>query len=90
MIKFRIKPDGLDEFLVTAESRDIHRWELVTKGVTFQGLMESMSMIHMYRIAYFACKRQGLFEGTEKDFTETVDITPTGDDAAVDPTNTDQ
>lgn len=89
MIKFKVTPDGADEFIVTAESRDILTWERVTKGVTFQGLMENMSMIHMFRIAYFACKRQGLWDGNEKDFESSVDITPTSDEAP-DPTNQDQ
>jgi hypothetical protein len=89
MISFKITPDGGEPFTVTATSRDIHTWEKVTKGVTFAGLMESMSMVHMYSIAYFASKRRGLFDGSAKDFESTCDLTPEGDEAP-DPTNPDQ
>jgi hypothetical protein len=89
MISFLVTPDDGEPYKVTATSRDIHQWERTTKGATFAGLMESMSMVHMYSIAYFASKRRGLFEGSAKDFEAQCDITPEGGDAP-DPTPPDQ
>lgn len=88
MITFKVEPDeGFGEaFSVTATSRDIARWEKVTKSATFQSLMESMSLVHLYRIAYFACKRQGLWDGTEADFEANCDVTPEGKADSPDPT----
>lgn len=86
MISFLITPDEGEPFSVTATSRDISQWERVTKGGTFAALMESMSMVSMYSIAYFASRRQGLFEGSAKEFEAQCDITPEGGDAP-DPTD---
>lgn len=88
MINFTIKPDpGFgDEFEVTATSRDIYMWEKTSKGRTFTVLMNDMSMVDMFRIAYFAAARQKLWSENEASFTANVDLTFSEADE-VDPTN---
>jgi len=74
MIEFTVRPDGGEPYKVTATSRDIHQWERTNRGASFNLLMADMHMVDLYKVAFIASRRQGLFTGTEKDFTEQVDI----------------
>lgn len=87
MIKFSIKPDGAPQFEVEGDTRDVLNWERTSKGKTFGGLMDSLAMGDLYRIAFFASKRQGLFAGTEREFEEQVVLVFKGLTDGQDPTN---
>lgn len=87
MIRFTVKPDGRPEYAVEGDTRDVLNWERVTHGKTFGGLMDSLAMGDLYRIAYFASARQGLYEGTEKEFEAEVVLVFKGLTDGSDPTN---
>lgn len=74
MIDFRIAPDGQDEYPLTAGARDIVQWEKTTKGKTFKSLMETMSMVDLYALAWHAARRQKMFSGTLAEFEQTVEL----------------
>lgn len=73
MIEFTVKPDGGDEYQVTATSRDVYVWEKVSKGSLAQ-LQGNVNMTAMYQIAHLASKRQQLYTGTLAEFTESCDL----------------
>lgn len=79
MITLKVVPDNGEAFTVTATSRDIVAWERTHKGAKFANL-ESATMTDLYALAYFAAVRKGLFSGTEKDFSDSVDIEPVGEE----------
>lgn len=79
MIEFTVQPDGGEKYEVTATSRDIVVWEKRTasgKGGprSFAQLMSDLRMTDMYIIAHVASKRLGLFEGSQADFEQGVDL----------------
>lgn len=86
MIDFTVRPDGGEPYKVTATSRDIWQWERTNRGASFNALMVNMQMVDLYKVAYIASRRQGLFTGTEKEFNETVDIVADESDGEPDPT----
>lgn len=73
MIEFTVKPDGGDEYQVTATSRDVYVWEKITKSHMGQ-LQGNVSMTAMYSLAHLASKRQQLYSGTLDEFTESCDL----------------
>ncbi len=87
MIKFTVKPDGLPEFDVEGDTRDVLNWERTSKGKTFGGLMDSLAMGDLYRIAYFASVRQSLWSGTEREFEAAIVLVFKGLSDGSDPTN---
>ncbi|MCW6008504.1 hypothetical protein K1W54_28765 [Micromonospora sp. CPCC 205371] len=74
MFDFKITPDGLEPFEVTAGSRDVLKWERTTKGASFKGIAEDLKMTDMYKVAWIAAKRQGLYEGTLAEFEDDCEI----------------
>ncbi len=87
MFTFSVRPDDGEEFRVTATSRDIVVWEKTAQGRTFADLAKA-AMSDFYGSAYIAARRQGLFEGTRKDFDASVDLDVEEDDEP-DPTQPD-
>ena len=88
MIDFTIKPDAGDEYDITATSRDVLMWEKTTKGAVFSKLMEQLTMVDLFKVAYFACKRQGMFAGTQAEFEATHELAFKGETEAADPSQT--
>jgi len=91
MMTFEITPDDGDPYRLEAGSRDVLTWEKAGKGRSFGqlGSGESMRMEHLYGLAYYAARRQGLFSGSLAEWEESVDLMPVKDDdeeGTVDPT----
>lgn len=63
MFEFTIKPDGADEYQLTADSRDISMWERTTHKASVGQLVEDMKMSELEKIACFAARRSGKFDG---------------------------
>lgn len=63
MFEFTIKPDGADEYQLTADSRDISMWERTTHKASVGQLVEDMKMSELEKIACFAARRAGRFDG---------------------------
>lgn len=74
MLNFRVMPDGGEPYEVTATTRDILKWERTTKGASFHGLQRDMHIADLYRCAYYAAQRLGLFAGSAVAFEDTCDI----------------
>ncbi|WP_188193445.1 hypothetical protein [Nonomuraea sp. SYSU D8015] len=86
MIDFTVTPDNGEPYDVKAGSRDVLVWEKTSKGRSFQSLMNDLRMEDMYKLAHFAAKRQGLFEGTLKEFEETCELSGFTETEEMDPT----
>lgn len=74
MITFTVKPDYGDAYEVKATARDVYVWEKTNQGKVFSGLMERLSMVDLYCLAYTAARRQGLFTGTLQELVESSDL----------------
>lgn len=74
MFRFKVIPDEGESFEVTATTRDIARWERTTKGASLVALQKDMKVTDLYKVAFYATQRQGLYDGTQKEFEETVDL----------------
>lgn len=74
MFTITVRPDGQEPFEVTATTRDVLNWEKVGKDNNIAKLQAQQSVVDMYSIAHFACKRQQLFTGTLAEFEQNVDI----------------
>lgn len=85
MFTFTVKPDGGDEYSATATSRDVVVWEKTGRNRSVGKLAESPAMGDLYALAHLASKRLGLFDGTFKEFEESVDLEFEEDEAS-DPT----
>lgn len=80
MFTFKISPDGGESFTVRGTSRDIHRWEKTTKGASLHKLQEEMTVSALYEVAFHACKRAGLWDGTLAEFEAQCDIDTVDDE----------
>lgn len=85
MFTFKVMPDEGDAYEVVATSRDIAKWERTNKDASMASLQKDMKFGDLYKVAYNACQRQGLYDGTLKDFEESTDLDIV-DDEDVDPT----
>lgn len=74
MLDFKVTPENGQPFEVTATTRDIYRWEKTTRGASFGKLREDQHMVDLYKIAYFAATRQGMWSGTLAEFEDTCDL----------------
>jgi hypothetical protein len=82
MITLDITPDDGEPYRVVATSRDIAWWERTTRGASFAKLQEDMHMTDLYKIAWRASTRLGLFEGSQADFADSCDLKQDDDDPA--------
>lgn len=95
MMTFEVTPDDGDTYRLEAGSRDVLTWEKAGKGRSFGqlGSGESMRMEHLYGLAYYAARRQGLFTGSLAEWEQSVELMPVKDDddeeGTVDPTRPD-
>lgn len=74
MIEFTCKPDGADPYKVTATARDVLVWEKALKSRTFTKLMAELPLEDLYKIAWLASKRLGLYADTAESFELNVDL----------------
>lgn len=74
MFEFKVRPDHAEPYEVTATSRDVLVWERTTKGRTLQALAGDPAMVDMYKIAFLASQRQGMFHGTQQEFEAQCEI----------------
>jgi hypothetical protein len=81
-VPFKITPDGGDPYRVVADTRDIYTWEKTTpnKSITLQQAMEELRFAELYRIAWIAARRQGMYAGTLDDFAATHQVEPNQED----------
>lgn len=81
-IPFEVTPDNGDPYQIVADTRDIYVWEKTTpnKQVTLQQAMEELRLVELYRIAWIAARRQGMYAGNIDDFAATHLVEPTGED----------
>jgi len=86
MFTFKINPDDGDPYEVVATTRDISKWERVTKGATLRQLEQDYRATDLYAVAYQAAVRQGLFTGSLKEFEDGADLTLADDQEEPDPT----
>jgi hypothetical protein len=87
MFTFKIKPDGGEPIQFESDSRDVANWERTTKDATMGQLGADngagLSYVALYRIAYFAAKRQGLIGSmTESEFNRGYALDLVDTDAA--------
>lgn len=85
MFRFKVMPDDGDAYEVVGTTRDIAKWEKTNKGASLHVLQSQMRATDLYKIAYNAVTRHGLFEGSFKDFEDSTDLDIL-DDEDVDPT----
>lgn len=85
MFRFKVVPDDGDPYEVTATTRDIAKWERTNRGASLHGLQSDMKTVDLYKIAHNAVVRQGLYEGSLKDFEDSADLDILDDEEA-DPT----
>jgi predicted Rdx family selenoprotein len=74
MLPFKIIPDDGEPFEIVATSRDVAKWERVTKGATFGALEVEKKISDLYKIAYHAAKRLGHWDGTLAEFEASCDF----------------
>lgn len=89
MITFKLTDDAGTELIVQAKARDVLNWERTTKGAKFGDLADGLEFAHLYKIAWFAAKRTSVFTGDLKEFEDTYDVEPEGEDDE-DPTSGDR
>lgn len=78
MITFEVKPDNGTAYEVTATPRDVLLWERQVRGAKFSNFA-SPSYEDIYGLAFFASKRQRLFDGNRALFEETCEVQPIED-----------
>lgn len=88
MFKFRITDDSATSHELKATSRDVVNWERTTRGASMNQLKDVMRYTDLYKIAYFAAKRHGIWDGSEQGFVDTWDLDVEADqaDESEDPT----
>lgn len=76
MYDFKVRPDGGEEFEVKATTRDVLRWEKGGKpnSRSMTLMQEEQRLGDLYEIAFYAAKREGLFDGKLSDFETTCDL----------------
>lgn len=79
---FQVDPDDGDPYRIVADTRDLYVWEKTTpnKQLTLQQVGEELRLVELYRIAWIAARRQGMYAGTLDDFAATHQVEPTGED----------
>jgi hypothetical protein len=83
MFTFTVAPDGREPYTVSVAIRDTVAWERLHPGHSAQELiqeegqpasLEANKLTNSFELAYFASKRQGLFEGSLDDFETSCDV----------------
>lgn len=85
MLNLKIIPDDGEAFAVVATSRDIAKWEKTTKGATFAGFQAEQKLSDLYKIAFYAAKRRGLWDGTLAELEDGADLDILDDDEDSEP-----
>jgi hypothetical protein len=86
MITLKVTPDGAEPYTVTATSRDVLMWEKTTKDRTFIDLVNTPSLVDLYKVAHLASNRQGLFSGSYQEFESTCEVAGGLEEPEPDPT----
>jgi hypothetical protein len=74
MFMWRVVPDEGDPYIVKAGTRDVLAWEKERPGRSAQQLQDNFHVSNAYWLAHRAATRAGHFNGTRKDFEESVDL----------------
>lgn len=78
MFEFEITFDDQEPILITADMRDVARWEMNgdDRSITdFETKRLPVSVL--YELAYYALKRQKLFDGSIDDLLDAANLVPT-------------
>lgn len=81
MLPFKIVPDDGEPFEIVATSRDVAKWERVTKGASFGALEVEKKISDLYKIAFHAAVRLGRWDGTLAEFEAGCDFDLLDDEA---------
>ena len=71
---WRVTPDDGEPYIVKAGSRDLLAWEKQKPGRSAQQMQENFHIRDAYWLAHRAATRAGRFDGTVKEFEESVDL----------------
>lgn len=85
MITVRVFPDDGEKYDVEVATRDVYTWEKTTRRA-MSDLNDSMAMGDLYRLAWIASRRHGLWDGKFEEFTDSVDLERVRGVQDVDPT----
>lgn len=82
MFEFEITFDDGHVESVTADMRDVARWEMNGNDRVISDLSERLPVSTLYELAYYALKRQKKFDGTLDDLLDlaNLDIVKTSGD----------
>lgn len=73
LMTIRVFPDDGEKYDVEISTRDVYTWERTTKRC-MADLQDSMGMADLYRLAWIASRRHGLWDGKFEEFAESVDL----------------
>jgi hypothetical protein len=74
MFTWRVIPDDGDPYIVEAGTRDVLAWEKERPGRSAQQLQDNFQVSNAYWLAHRAAVRGGHFNGSRKEFEESVDL----------------
>lgn len=74
MFSFTVKPDGGEAFEVEATSRDIVRWEGMSRNNSVGALQENLRMTDLVNLCWYAADRQGFTSLDRLAFADLVDV----------------
>jgi hypothetical protein len=74
MFVWRVIPDEGEPYIVEAGTRDVLAWEKERPGRSAQQLQDNFHVSNAYWLAHRAATRAGKFEGSRKEFEESVDL----------------
>lgn len=74
MFVWRVIPDEGEPYIVEAGTRDVLAWEKERPGRSAQQLQDNFQVANAYWLAHRAAVRAGKFEGSRKEFEESVDL----------------
>lgn len=83
-ITVTVTPDDGEPVQLEASARDILRWEKASNSA-FVELIRRPRLVDLYKIAHYAAKREGVFEGTLTEFEAKFELRLDALDVDADP-----
>lgn len=74
MFTWRVTPDDGEPYIVRAGTRDVLAWEKDKPGRSAQQLTDDFHVQDAYWLAHRAARRAGQFDGTRREFEESVEL----------------
>lgn len=80
MIQFEITFDDRPEPVrITADMRDVARWEMNGEGRALSDLQGSPHIVDLYELAFYSLRRQKLYDGTLDGLLDVANVMPQKD-----------